>query len=55
MALAGGSAEARQHIRNLAGLGIESVTVFPLGAQRMRTVELFRECVVAETAAAPSR
>jgi 5,10-methylenetetrahydromethanopterin reductase len=48
MALAGGSAEARQHIRNLAGLGIDSITVFPLGAQRMRTVEAFRECVQKE-------
>jgi 5,10-methylenetetrahydromethanopterin reductase len=49
MALAGGSAEARQHIRNLAGLGIDSITVFPLGARRMHTVELFGECVAAET------
>jgi 5,10-methylenetetrahydromethanopterin reductase len=49
MALAGGSAQARQHIRNLAGLGIESITVFPLGARRMHTVELFQECVAAET------
>jgi 5,10-methylenetetrahydromethanopterin reductase len=48
MALAGGSAEARQHIRNLAGLGIDSVTVFPLGARRMQTVELFRACVAQE-------
>jgi 5,10-methylenetetrahydromethanopterin reductase len=51
MALAGGSAEARQHIRNLAELGIDSVTVFPLGPQRMRTVELFRDCAALETSA----
>jgi len=48
MALAGGSAEARQHIRNLAGLGIDSITVFPLGARRMETVERFRACVAQE-------
>ena len=49
MALAGGSAEVRQHLRNLAGLGIDAITVFPLGARRMRTVELFQHCVAAET------
>jgi 5,10-methylenetetrahydromethanopterin reductase len=52
MALAGGSAEARQHIRNLAGLGIGSITVFPLGARRMHTVERFRACVAQESSVA---
>ncbi len=51
MALAGGSAEARQHVRNLAELGIDFITVFPLGPRRMHTVERFRDCVAAETAA----
>ena len=50
MALAGGSAEARQHVRNLAELGIDFITVFPLGPRRMHTVERFRACVAAETA-----
>lgn len=50
MALAGGSAEAREHIRNLAGLGIDFLTVFPLGSRRMQTIERFRECVARESA-----
>jgi len=50
MALAGGSAEAREHIRNLAGLGIDFFTVFPLGPRRMHTIERFRECVALESA-----
>jgi 5,10-methylenetetrahydromethanopterin reductase len=48
MALAGGSAQARGHIRALADLGIDHLTVFPLGPQRMETVARFRECVTAE-------
>jgi 5,10-methylenetetrahydromethanopterin reductase len=44
MALAGGRAEARQHLRNLAELGVDSVTVFPLAKDRMATVRAFREC-----------
>jgi 5,10-methylenetetrahydromethanopterin reductase len=44
MALAGGRDEARQHLRTLAGLGVDSVTVFPLGADRMATVRAFAEC-----------
>ena len=51
MALAGGSEEARQHIRALAGLGIDYLTVFPLGPQRMQTVERFAACVAAEQGA----
>jgi 5,10-methylenetetrahydromethanopterin reductase len=48
MALAGGRAEARQHLRNLAELGVDSVTVFPLAKDRMATVRAFAECVRAE-------
>ena len=43
MALAGGSAEARQHIRDIAALGIDSITVFPLGARRMKTAAAFSD------------
>jgi 5,10-methylenetetrahydromethanopterin reductase len=51
MALAGGRDEARQHLRTLAELGVDSVTVFPLGADRMATVRAFAECAAAEEAA----
>ena len=50
MALAGGRDEARQHLRDLAGLGVDSVTVFPLGADRMATIRAFADCVAAEAA-----
>jgi 5,10-methylenetetrahydromethanopterin reductase len=50
MALAGGRAEAREHVRVLSGLGVDSMTVFPLAADRMATVRAFRECVQAEKA-----
>ncbi len=52
MALAGGRAEARQHLRDLTALGVDSVTVFPLGADRMATIRAFADCVAAETAMA---
>jgi len=52
MALAGGKDEARQHLRALAGLGVDSVTVFPLGPDRMATVRAFADAVAAETAMA---
>jgi 5,10-methylenetetrahydromethanopterin reductase len=52
MALAGGRAEARQHLRDLAGLGVDSVTVFPLGTDRMATIRAFADCVAAEAAMA---
>jgi 5,10-methylenetetrahydromethanopterin reductase len=45
MALAGGSDTARRHIRGLFELGIDSVTVFPLGDSRMDTVRRFRDCL----------
>jgi 5,10-methylenetetrahydromethanopterin reductase len=48
MALAGGPAQARAHVRELAQLGIDDITLFPLGDQRMQTVARFQECVVAE-------
>ena len=48
MALAGGSAEARRHIRNLADLGIDYLTVFPLGPKRLQTIRLFQDCVAQE-------
>jgi 5,10-methylenetetrahydromethanopterin reductase len=45
MALAGGSAEAREHIRAVSALGIDSMTVFPLGPARMKTAARFQDCV----------
>jgi 5,10-methylenetetrahydromethanopterin reductase len=45
MALAGGSAEACGHIRELAALGIDNMTVFPLGPSRMQTAARFQDCV----------
>lgn len=49
MALAGGPAEARAHLSTLAALGVDSVTVFPLGAGRMATIRAFAECAAAVT------
>jgi 5,10-methylenetetrahydromethanopterin reductase len=51
MALAGNSDEAREHIRTLAGLGIDYLTVFPLGPKRTQTIERFAACVAAEQGA----
>jgi 5,10-methylenetetrahydromethanopterin reductase len=51
MALAGGKAAAREHIRNLAELGVDGMTVFPLGGDatsRLATVISFAECLRAE-------
>jgi 5,10-methylenetetrahydromethanopterin reductase len=45
MALAGDSASAVEHIRSVASLGIDSMTVFPLGPARMQTARLFQDCV----------
>lgn len=42
MALAGNAARARGHLENMRELGIDSVTVFPLGDDRMQTVREFR-------------
>jgi 5,10-methylenetetrahydromethanopterin reductase len=43
MALAGGRAEAAAHLATLREIGVDSVTVFPLGADRMATVRAFAE------------
>jgi 5,10-methylenetetrahydromethanopterin reductase len=44
MALAGDSTAACAHLRDLAELGIDQVTVFPLGPNRMQTVARFADC-----------
>ncbi len=41
MAFAGDSDQALDHLRTLAGLGVDSVTLFPLGSRRIETVEAF--------------
>ena len=41
MAFAGNSGQALGHLRTLAGLGVDSVTLFPLGSKRSETVEAF--------------
>ena len=41
MAFAGDSAQAMDHLRTLEDLGVDSVTVFPLGLKRRETVEAF--------------
>ena len=41
MAFAGDSDQALTHLRTLADLGVDSVTVFPLGSKRRETVEAF--------------
>ena len=41
MAFAGDSGQALGHLRTLADLGVDSVTVFPLGSKRRETVEAF--------------
>lgn len=42
MALAGNADRARTHLTNLRDLGVEGVTVFPLGEDRMGTVREFQ-------------
>ena len=41
MAFTGRSDQALDHLRTLADLGVDSVTVFPLGSKRRETVEAF--------------
>ena len=41
MAFAGDSGQALGHLRTLADLGVDSVTLFPLGSKRSETVEAF--------------
>ncbi|MGH3645234.1 MAG: LLM class flavin-dependent oxidoreductase [Mycobacterium sp.] len=51
MSLSGNRAAAREHIRNLTELGVDSMTVFPLGGDtttRLATVSAFAECLRAE-------
>ncbi|WP_214105884.1 LLM class flavin-dependent oxidoreductase [Acrocarpospora catenulata] len=43
MALAGNKDRARGHIANMLELGVDCVSVFPLGADRMATVRGFKE------------
>lgn len=42
MALAGGPDRARQHIKNISELGVDCISVFPLGADRMGTIRHFK-------------
>lgn len=52
VALAGDATQARERIAAAVGAGADSVHVFPLGANRMQTVEAFSACfadVTAET------
>jgi len=48
MALSGGIDSARTHIRNLADLGVDSVNVFPLGADRLGTITGFSQALALE-------
>jgi 5,10-methylenetetrahydromethanopterin reductase len=48
MALCGGVASARAHIRNLSDLGVDAITVFPLSKDRMATVRGFIQAFEAE-------
>jgi 5,10-methylenetetrahydromethanopterin reductase len=45
VALAGDAADARARIEAVVQAGADSIHVFPLGANRMRTVEAFADCV----------
>jgi len=48
MALYGGVAEAREHIRNLVTLGVDSINVFPLGQDRLATIKGFQQALTKE-------
>lgn len=43
MALAGDLDRAKEHLRNMRDLGVDGVSVFPLGEDRMKTVRNFRK------------
>lgn len=45
MALYGGVEEAREHIRTLTSLGVDSINVFPLGDDRMATIRGFAQAL----------
>lgn len=47
MALAGNRERTTAQLRSLAEVGVDSVNVFPLGDDRMSTIEAFHECFVA--------
>ncbi|WP_432989732.1 LLM class flavin-dependent oxidoreductase [Dactylosporangium sp. CA-233914] len=49
MSLAGGKDRARGHIKNMLEVGVDCVSVFPLGDDRMKTVRYFKECFDAVT------
>ncbi|MGW3951072.1 LLM class flavin-dependent oxidoreductase [Streptomyces sp. NPDC004752] len=42
MALAGGPERARQHIKNMMELGVDCISVFPLGDDRFKTMHNFK-------------
>lgn len=48
MALYGGVEEAREHIRNLVALGVDSLNVFPLGQDRLATIKGFQMALAKE-------
>lgn len=48
MALYGGIPEAREHIRTLTKLGVDSVNLFPLGNARLASIRGFREALTLE-------
>jgi 5,10-methylenetetrahydromethanopterin reductase len=43
MALAGNASRAKQHVTNMIELGVDCISVFPLGGDRMQTVRAFRK------------
>jgi 5,10-methylenetetrahydromethanopterin reductase len=45
MAFAGNRAHARAHIRALGELGVDSISVFPLGPRREHTIREFAACI----------
>ena len=47
MAFAGGSDQARDHLRTLADLGVDSVHLFPLGAKRSESIMAFARVAAA--------
>ena len=44
VALAGDAAAARERIEAVATAGADSIHVFPLGGNRMQTIEAFAAC-----------
>lgn len=48
MALYGGVSEAREHIRTLVSLGVDSLNVFPLGEDRLATIRGFQQALESE-------